>query len=120
MKKRIGICIILLGVLAIIAHVHAFTLGDWFNQPLPATGGFISSVMHWFSNAWNWIVFHFQLLMNAPTSNPIIATMVKIVHWLWNFTITSLKQGWESLVLLIKMAMQTGSAAYGSVHWPWQ
>ena len=120
MKKIFALAIVLGVAFVITLHAGAATIGDALASPVPNAATFVNTSNQWLVNIWQWITDHTHALTTINTNDPVIATLAKIASWFWHFTLDSFKQGWESLVALCKMALMSGSAAYQSVHWPWQ
>lgn len=121
MKKVILICILAAGIITIFGmRAVAATIGDTLATPMPSPAMFVNTSNQWLVNAWQWGSGQLKSLMGIRVTDPAIATIFKIANWFWNFTVTSFRQGWDSFLALFKMAVTSGSAAYNTVHWPWQ
>ena len=118
-KSFIAVIVIGLAILA-GAHAGAATVGNVLASPVPNPATFVNTSNQWLVNIWQWANDHLRGLANTNTNDPVIATIIKITSWFWHFTIDSFKQGWDSFLVLFKMATTSGSAAYNGVHWPWQ
>ncbi len=112
---------ILVGIACLVSsHSLAATVGDVLASPVPNPTTFVNTSNQWLVTFWQWGSDHVNALLHVNTSDPVIATIAKIAAWFWRFTVDSFKQGWDSFLVLFKMAFSSGSAAYNSVHWPWQ
>ncbi len=115
--NRVLLSILLLAIFT--ASGNALTIGDALSQPLPGVAPFLQNILQWARQTWEWGVTRIQALSTTPLDSPIIATAFRIARWFWNFTMTTLRQGWYSSLTLLDTLARSVGLNPPNVRLPW-
>ncbi len=113
--------IIVVSVLVLLSWniCQGITLQQGLEQPVPSPGTFAPQAIAWLQQLWGKITYYANIVLNTSLDSPVFTTIVKAGKWFWNFSIITIKEGFNAAIALGKLLLNSSGIDWSKFQMPW-